>query len=89
MALPARLQDVTVCQPPRRESPKLGPEQKRDAARLRGFIWNEESTFSPFSCSSRTSARHKNNLFHPIISPTGRSQAIWLSQDSDSLSQMI
>lgn len=31
----------------------------------------------------------QNNLFHPIISPTGHSQAIWLSQDSDSLSQMI
>lgn len=31
----------------------------------------------------------KNNLFHPIISPTGHSQAIWLCQDSDSLSHMI
>lgn len=34
-------------------------------------------------------SKAQNNLFHPIISPTGHSQAIWLSQDSDSLSQMI
>lgn len=31
----------------------------------------------------------QHNLFHPIISPTGHSRAIWLSPDSDSLSQMI